>query len=112
MSDRKDIGIGVKAPETSCQDENCPWHGKLSVRGKVIEGKVVSTKSSHTAIVERGYSKFVPKYQGYERRKSKITSHNPPCINAKDGQSVFIAECRPISKTKSFVVVSKVMVKE
>ena len=107
---KKDIGIGVKAPEKSCQDENCPWHGKLPVRGKVIDGKVVSSKTSSTAVVERGYPKFVPKYQGYERRKSRITAHNPPCINAKDGNSVLIAECRPISKTKSFVIVSKEMV--
>ena len=109
---KKDIGIGANAPEKSCQDLNCPWHGKLSIRGKALEGKVVSSKTSTTAIIERGYPKFVPKYQGYERRKSRITAHNPPCIHARDGETVLIAECRPLSKTKSFVVVSKNMVKE
>jgi len=38
---------------------------------------------------------------------SRITAHNPPCIGAKTGDKVKIAECRPISKTKSFVVVEK-----
>jgi small subunit ribosomal protein S17 len=27
------------------------------------------------------------------------------CIGAKEGDTVVIAECRPLSKTKSFVVV-------
>ncbi|MBN1455027.1 MAG: 30S ribosomal protein S17, partial [Methanomicrobia archaeon] len=41
------------------------------------------------------------------KRQSKIHAHNPPCINAKVGDIVKIAECRPLSKTKSFVVVEK-----
>lgn len=103
----KDIGIGVAAPSGTCQDRNCPWHGELPVRGRIIGAKVVSSKSHMTAVVERSYSYFIQKYQSYERRKSKITVHNPPCIAAKDGDTVVIAECRPLSKTKSFVIVSK-----
>jgi len=38
---------------------------------------------------------------------SRITAHNPPCIAARRGEKVKIAECRPLSKTKSFVVVEK-----
>ncbi|MDH5460348.1 MAG: 30S ribosomal protein S17, partial [Candidatus Bathyarchaeota archaeon] len=41
------------------------------------------------------------------RRSSRIPSHNSPCINAKEGDRVRIAECRPISKTVAFVVVEK-----
>jgi len=47
----------------------------------------------------------------YERRRGHIPSHNPPCIDAKEGDRVRIAECRPISKTVSFVVVEKVEAK-
>ncbi|MCJ7793949.1 30S ribosomal protein S17, partial [Candidatus Bathyarchaeota archaeon] len=36
-----------------------------------------------------------------------IPSHNPPGIDVKEGDRVKIAECRPISKTVSFVVVAK-----
>ncbi len=108
---KKDIGIGVKGPEKSCEDENCPWHGSLGVRGRIFDGRVVSTKPGLTVIIEKGYSHFIPKYQGYERRKSRISAHNPPCINAKDGDRVTIAECRPLSKTKKFVVVSRESVK-
>ena len=108
---KKDIGIGVNGPEKPCEDRNCPWHGSLGVRGRVFEGTVVSTKSGLTAVIEKSYAHTVPKYQGYERRKSRIAAHNPPCINAKDGDRVIIAECRPLSKTKAFVVVSKESVK-
>jgi small subunit ribosomal protein S17 len=104
---KSDIGTGMKAPEKPCEDRNCPWHGKLPVRGRIFGGVVVSAKSHLTAVVERRYSHLVPKYQGYERRKSRITAYNPSCIAAKEGDRVQIAECRPLSKTKSFVVVSK-----
>ncbi len=68
-------------------------------------GTVVSNKMDNTVVIERQHMKMVPKYQRYEKRRSKIHAHNPPCIGAKIGDIVTIAECRPISKTKSFVVV-------
>lgn len=104
---KKSIGIDVKPPEAECDNEKCAWHGKISLRGKVLRGTVRSAKSHNTAIVEWGYHRLRPKYERYERRKSRVTAHNPPCIHAREGDNVVIAECRPISKTKSFVVVSK-----
>ncbi len=101
----RNIGIGVKAPEKTCEDVNCPFHGKLSIRGKTIDGKVVSARAQKTVIIERGYQHFVPKYERYERRHSRIAAYNPECISAKEGDVVTIAECRPLSKTKAFVVV-------
>jgi small subunit ribosomal protein S17 len=104
---KKDIGIGVPAPEKTCEDAKCPWHGRLPVRGRAFDCVVVSAKAHQTAIVMRRYHQLVPKYQRYERRKSRIVAHNPPCISAKEGEAVVVAECRPLSKTKHFVVVSK-----
>lgn len=104
---KKDIGVGVKPPEKECEDINCPWHGQISVRGRVFQGSVRSAKSHNTVIVEWGYHRFVPKYERYERRKSSAVAHNPPCIHAREGEMVVIAECRPISKTKHFVVAGK-----
>lgn len=101
----KNIGIKVKQPEKDCQDSLCPFHGSLSVRGKTLEGKVVSSKASRTAIVERDYLNYIPKYERYERRHSRIAAHNPECLSAKEGDKVKIAECRKLSKTKAFVIV-------
>ncbi len=102
---KKTLGINVEAPKEKCEDPKCPWHGKLSVRGKVFTGVVRSAKSHKTAIVEWKHIKFIRKYERYERRKSRVTAYNPSCINAKEGETVTIAECRPLSKTKHFVVV-------
>ncbi|RLG22156.1 30S ribosomal protein S17 [Methanosarcinales archaeon] len=101
----KDIGIDVKPPEKECDDENCPFHGRLSVRGQIFEGVVVSDKMEKTVVVEREYERFIRKYERYEKRRSRLHAHNPPCIDAKIGDRVVIMECRPLSKTKSFVVV-------
>lgn len=85
-------------------DVNCPRHGSLKLRGNTFTGVVVSDKMNRSVVVERKYLKKVPKYERYERSKSKITAHNPDCVAAKAGDEVVISECRKISKTKSFVV--------
>ncbi|MFH1978505.1 MAG: 30S ribosomal protein S17 [Candidatus Aenigmatarchaeota archaeon] len=105
MKAKTDIGVGLKPPEHKCEEENCAWHGKLPVRGRVFRGRVRAAKSQKTAIIDWGFHRFVPKYERYERRKSRVTVHNPGCMNAKEGDNVVIAECRPISKTKHFVIV-------
>lgn len=99
--------LTLKKPRKTCNDQNCPFHGALSVRGRVLDGVVVSSKMDKTLVVRRDYLNYVPKLKRYERRRSRISAHNPPCINAKEDDLVKIAECRPISKTVSFVVVEK-----
>lgn len=101
------MSLAFKKPKKRCDDRNCPFHGNLSIRGRVLEGVVVRAKMDKTVIVKRDYLHYVPKFLRYERRHSRIPCHNPPCINAKEGNRVKIAECRPISKTVSFVVVEK-----
>ncbi len=105
IAEARDIGIDVSPPKETCNDDFCPFHGTLPVRGKVMEGKVVSTKAQGTVVVERTYAHFFPKYERYERRHSRFNVHNTPCIPLEVGDKVKIAECRPLSKTKHFVVV-------
>ena len=97
----------LKKPKKSCEDKNCPFHGELAIRGRILEGDVVSAKMDKTVVVRRDYLYYVPKYRRYERRHGHLSAHNPPCLEVKDGDRVKIAECRPISKTVSFVVVEK-----
>ncbi|HIE22980.1 MAG TPA: 30S ribosomal protein S17 [Candidatus Korarchaeota archaeon] len=101
------MAISLKEPKKTCDDKNCPFHGQLSIRGRTLEGVVVSAKMDKTVIVRRDYLYYVPKFKRYQRRHSHIPAHNPPCIKAKEGDRVRIAECRPISKTVSFVVIEK-----
>ena len=104
----RNIGIEVVPPKDICQDQKCPYHGILSIRGNILQGKVVSTKARKTAVIKREFLHYLPKYERYERRHSKIHAYNPECISAKEGAIVTIAECRPLSKTKQFVVIEKV----
>ena len=99
--------ITAKKPKKTCNDVDCPFHGTLSLRGHTLEGIVVSDKMEKTIIVRRDYLNYVPKYKRYERRRSNVAAHSPPCLNIKTGDRVRLAECRSISKTVSFVVIEK-----
>ena len=102
----RDIGVPVSnPPKLACSDLNCPYHGHLSIRGRIFEGAVISDKMDKGVIVEWNYLMALPKYKRFMRKKSRVPAHNPLCINAHVGNVVRIAECRPISKTKSFVVI-------
>lgn len=101
------IGLPVESPKEKCNDPNCPFHGSLPVRGKIMDGVVVKNKMRDAIIVRRDYLWYVKKYARYERRRSHIPAHLPPCIEVDLGNRVKIAECRPLSKTVSFVVVQK-----
>jgi|TARA_Y100000310_G_scaffold345671_1_gene468062 small subunit ribosomal protein S17 len=101
----KNIGIKVAKPADKCKDDNCPFHGKLRCRGRIFTGTIVSVKMQKTAIVEWEYRQFLKKYERYEKRGSRVKVHNPACINASEGDVVKIMECRPLSKTKNFVIV-------
>jgi small subunit ribosomal protein S17 len=101
------LGLNVQQPEVACADENCPFHGTLSVRGQTIVGDVASTEMDKTVVVEREYDVKVPKYDRLMKRRSRIPAHAPPCLELSVGDEVTIAETRPLSKTKSHVVVGR-----
>jgi small subunit ribosomal protein S17 len=103
----KNVGLDVEAPKNVCSDDNCPFHGSLRVRGRTFVGVVISAKMHKTVIVEWSTSHFIPKFERSENRLSKVKAHNPDCIAAVEGDKVKIAECRPLSKTKNFVVIQK-----
>ncbi len=105
---QRNIGMAAQPPGQACSDAKCPWHGLLPVRGKVVTGNVVAARAAKTATVEWKYVYYLPKYQRYERRHSHVVVYNPDCIRAKAGDTVKIAECRPLGKTKSFVIIEKV----
>jgi len=102
------LGLNVQEPEETCTDENCPFHGSLSVRGQTLVGDVASTDMDKTVVVQREYDVKVEKYDRLMKRRSRIPAHAPPCMDLAEGDEVTIAETRPLSKTKSHVVVARV----
>ena len=93
--------------ENTCKDVKCPFHGNLKIRGRTFVGKIIGTKMRKTASFELGRIHYISKYERYEKRRMRLKVHNPDCINAVEGDLVKIAECRPLSKTKKFVIVEK-----
>ncbi|MBR9700850.1 30S ribosomal protein S17 [Candidatus Woesearchaeota archaeon] len=83
----KTISIGSKA---------------VSVRGRTFTGVVTSDKMAKTVTVEWPRKKLIPKYQRYEKRRTRVKAHNE--LGAKTGDTVEIQETRPLSKTKNFIV--------
>ena len=106
-TESRNIGIVLEIPKQKCNDLKCPFHGKLSVRGRQFTGTVISTKMRKTAVIEFERLHFFKKYERYEKRKTKLKVHNPECINVKDGDVVKVMECKPLSKTKNFVIIQK-----
>jgi len=84
----------------------------ISTRGRTFEGTVVSDKMRKTVSILWGRKRFVPKYERYEKRQTKIKAHNPDEINAKEGDFVRVMETRPLSKTKNFIVTEIIKRKE
>ena len=101
----RNIGVSVISPRKSCEDELCPFHGTLSIRGKLLRGIVSSAKAAKMVVVSREYPRAVPKYKRFQRSRSKVHAYLPSCIEVNEGDEVMIAECRRIAKTVSFVVI-------
>ncbi|MEM3053253.1 MAG: 30S ribosomal protein S17 [Candidatus Caldarchaeum sp.] len=74
MSETRNIGIPVNPPKTSCNDPDCPFHGKLTVRGILLSGVVYKKKMDKTVVVENEHTVYVKKYKRYMRRRSRISA--------------------------------------
>jgi len=104
----KNIGIQVEGPKEQVgNDKYDPFFGNLKLRGRVLVGKVISTKPTRTAKIEFMRLFPIKKYERFEKRRTRLLVHNPDSIKAKEGDTVKIMECRPISKTKNFVIIEK-----
>ncbi len=83
-----------------CTDKLCPFHGeeKLRMRGRVFEGDVIRKLPGRVTIQFERMLK-IPKYERYEKRKTKIHSRLPECMKEISvGDRIQVAETRPISK--------------
>jgi len=105
----RDVGvIGIRTPKDAKTgtyvDKKCPFTGDVSIRGRILRGTIVSTKMKRTVIVRRDYLNYMPKYARYEKRHTNIPAHVSPAFHPKEGDSVIIGGCRPLSKTIRFNV--------
>ena len=107
MTESRNIGIKVKVPKQNPDenDKKNPFNGTLAIRGKLFEGKVVKTKAKNTVVIQKESPVYFSKFKRYARSKNSIHAHVPTNIQVNEGDIVIAAECRPLAKSVSFVVV-------
>ena len=73
---------------------------------RVLQGTVVSDKAKKPVIVSVERRFMHPVYKKFIKRTKRYAAHDEANAS-KAGDKVFIRECRPISKTKRWEVVSE-----
>ena len=103
----RNIGLPIKEPKKKLieNEKNNPFNGSLSIRGKLFEGIVIDAKAKGTVVIQKESPIYFKKFKRFGRSKNKIHAHIPSNLDVKEGDYVIAAECRPISKSVSFVVV-------
>ncbi|MDD5253599.1 MAG: 30S ribosomal protein S17 [Candidatus Nanoarchaeia archaeon] len=99
------IGFNIEQPKKECKDKHCPFHSPVSLRGRILVGKVLKMNIHKTITIQIPRQNFLHKYERYEKRESRLKVHKPDCIDVKEGDFVKVAESKPISKTKNFIVI-------
>ncbi len=93
--------------KVECKDRLCPRHGdrKLKLRGRTFEG-IVIRKFPGRVTIEFERMLKLPKYERYEKRRTKIHARLSDCMKdeVSVGDLIQISETRPISKMIHFVV--------
>jgi len=90
------------------KDTKIKVKNEFSIRGKLIEAKIIRMKSKKTAHVEIKTIKFIPKYERYLVKKSTFAVHVPEGMDVAVGNTVLCGETRKISKTKSMIIIKKI----
>ncbi len=94
-----------KASNSAFHDLKCPFTGSLGVKNEILKGIVIKKDTGKSATIQWDRPYFVPKYERYEQRRSRLRVHNPPCLDAQIGDQVIVARTRPLSKTKNHVII-------
>ena len=103
-------GPGSQADGVFHADKKCPFTGDVSIRGRILTGRVVSTKMTRTIIIRRDYLHYIPKYSmspdaplsrvtyascvdRYEKRHKNLAAHVSPAFRVDLGDSVTVGMC-------------------
>ncbi|MBM4230531.1 MAG: 30S ribosomal protein S17 [Gammaproteobacteria bacterium] len=74
---------------------------------RTLTGRVVSNKMNKTIAVDIERLVKHPRYGKYIRRTTRLLAHDET-NESREGDTVIIAECRPLSRNKSWRLVSVV----
>merc|ERR1712002_271014 len=105
----KSVGLGFKTPREAIDgtyiDKKCPFTGNVSIRGRILTGRVLKMKMMRTIVIRREYLHYVRKYCRFEKKHKNLSVHLSPCFrDVALGDIVTVGECRPLSKTVKYNV--------
>ena len=66
---------------------------------------MVKNKAKNTVVIQKESPVYFSKFKRYARSKNSIHAHVPSNLEINEGDIVIAAECRPLAKSVSFVVV-------
>ncbi|MGB6976376.1 MAG: 30S ribosomal protein S17 [Gammaproteobacteria bacterium] len=76
---------------------------QIKKRARTLSGEVISTAMKDTIVVSITRRERHSRYDKYQKRTTKLHVHAPENSSQK-GDLVLITEGRPVSKTKSWVL--------
>jgi small subunit ribosomal protein S17 len=95
----------MSTPTESAVPETAVTPGAAAVPGqRLLTGKVVSNKMDKTVAVSVERLVKHPMYGKYIRRTTKLLAHDEQ-NECKEGDTVTIKPCRPMSRRKSWMLV-------
>ncbi|KAK7099393.1 small ribosomal subunit protein uS17-like [Littorina saxatilis] len=105
----RNVGLGFKTPRDAIVgtyiDKKCPFAGDVSIRGRILTGRVLKLKMQRTIVIRREYLHYIKKYSRFEKRHKNMSVHLSPAFrDVKVGDTVTVGECRPLSKTVRYNV--------
>ncbi len=79
----------------------------VATRGRSFKGIVVK-KFPTRVVVEFERVVFIPKYERYSKKKTRLHARLPPGLEVNVNDYVKIVECRPLSKIIHHIVTEKI----
>ena len=93
--------------ESTVQEQNAAPSGAPPTGQRLLTGKVVSNKMDKTIAVEIERVVRHPTYGKFVRRTTKLLAHDEK-NEAREGDTVSITPCRPLSRRKSWRLIAVV----
>jgi small subunit ribosomal protein S17 len=76
----------------------------VSTRGRIFQGEVIK-KFENRAVIEFTRTVYIPKYERFSKKKTKLHARIPEDLKVEVGDYVKIRECRPLSKIVNFMII-------
>lgn len=97
----------TKTPQSESAKTIAVADKTIPSRGRIFEG-TITKKFPTRVVVEFERTVYVPKYQRFYKKKTRLHARLPKGMDVNVGDYIKIQECRPLSKIVHFVVIQKI----